>query len=301
MTIREAMESYLFYQAKVRMRSPSTIKGRRIYLTRFGNYFGMDADIGSLSNVDIDRYHTDMRASTSRRGKPMSIGSVNTSIRSVKALLNHCINYHGEPILAKTFMIYELKQPETHPEIILFSDVREVVAVCKDEQDRLMIALLFEAGLRIAELCAVKLEDFRDTTLDVVGKGAKHRITFVSNELYTAITERCRSLGIERGYIFRPLMHGGDHYTNIDTVRARIKRVFLRVMGIDMHPHQLRHAFAINLLENGANIRSIQKLLGHAKIETTMRYLGISDKYLEQDYTTHFGGSVLSGTVTASK
>ena len=96
-------------------------------------------------------------------------------------------------------------------------------------------------------------------------------------------------------------MHGGDHYTNIDTVRARIKRVFLRVMGIDMHPHQLRHAFAINLLENGANIRSIQKLLGHAKIETTMRYLGISDKYLKQDYTTHFGGSVLPGTVTAPK
>ena len=56
MTIREAVESYLFYQAKVRMRSPSTIKGRRIYLTRFGNYFGMDADIGSLSNIDIDRF-----------------------------------------------------------------------------------------------------------------------------------------------------------------------------------------------------------------------------------------------------
>lgn len=294
MTIHDAIESYLFYQSNVRMRSPSTIKGRRIYLTKFGNYFGMDTDICTLTNMDIDQYHAHMGRTISRRGKPLSVGTINTSIRSIKALLNHCINYHDEKLKVKTFMLYELKQPEFHPDIIFFSDVQKVVSHCENEQDRLMIALLFESGLRIAELCNVKKEDFRRTTLDVVGKGNKHRITFVSDELYAAIMEHCRNLGIDSGYIFRPQMHGGDHYTNIDTVRSRIKKVFNDVMGIDMHPHQLRHAFAINLLENGTNIRSIQKLLGHSKIETTMQYLGISDKYLHDDYVTHFGGSVLT-------
>lgn len=293
MTLSEAIEKYLYYSADVRMRSKCTIKSRRFYLCRFSDYIGCDMDICEISNVEIDDYHAEMRNTVSRRGKPMSIGSVNNSIRSIKALFNHCIDYLELDLRVKPFMIYELKQPESHPEIIRFSDVKKVVKNCKNEQDKIMIALAFEAGLRIDELCHVCIEDIRSTTLDVVGKGNKHRITFISSSLANQIKEFCSSRGITSGCVLRPLQHGGDHYQNDDTIRQRMKRVFKSQIGIDMHPHQLRHAFAVNLLESGTNIRTIQKLLGHSKLETTMRYLDISNDYLRDEYNKHFGGSVL--------
>lgn len=97
------------------------------------------------------------------------------------------------------------------------------------------------------------------------------------------------------GNIFRPARFGdGDNgYKSLDTIRERIKSVFLKC-DIKMNPHMLRHAFALNLLENGCSLRSIQKLLGHTNIETTMRYLQVTDKFLEKSYREHFGGSVFN-------
>ncbi len=294
MTIEETINQYLYYVQNVRRRAKSTVKNKRIYLYRFAKSVGSDLDILDLTNQMIDEYHVNMQLSPSAKGGVMSVYTVNISIRSIKSMLTFCREYLGIEPKAKSFLIHELKEPDNHPNIIFFSDVQKVVAACNRWQDRLMIALTFESGLRIAELCKVRLEDFRRTTLDVVGKGEKHRITFLSDELYGEIQDFCKSRDIGSGYVFRPLnKNGNDHYKDTDTVRRRIEAEFKRTMGIKMHPHQLRHAFAINLLENGTNVRSIQKMLGHSKLETTMRYLGISDKYLKEDYVAHFGGSVL--------
>ncbi len=294
MTLGDAIDQYIFYVESIRRRAASTVRNKRIYLNRLADSIGRDLDILELTNQMIDNYHADMQMSISARGGIMSVYTVNISIRSVKSLMNFCSNYLDLPIKCKTFLIQELREPEDHPSIIFFSDVQKVVANCNNWQDRLMIALAFESGLRIAELCAVRVEDFRNTTLDVIGKGQRHRITFLSDELKSEIDRFCRVKGIDHGYIFRPQMHGGDRYKDTDTVRRRIESEFKRTMSIKMHPHQLRHAFAINLLENGTNVRSIQKMLGHTKLETTMKYLGISNKYLKEDYVAHFGGTVLA-------
>lgn len=293
MSLEEVVEQYMYYVANMRRQANATVKSKRIYLNRFANAIGRTTDIHSITNQMIDKYHVDMQVLPSTRGKILSIPTVNTSIRIIKAVFAFCKEYLDLDIKVKTFLIRELREPEKHPGIIFFSDVQKVVSSCCNKQDKLMIALTFESGLRIAELCSVKVEDFRHTTLDVIGKGDKHRITFLSDELYDEIMRSCKARGIESGYVFRPLMNGGDHYTSTDTVRQRIERVFRNTINLKMHPHQLRHAFAINLLENGTNVRSIQKLLGHSKLETTMKYLGISDKYLKEDYVAHFGGSVL--------
>lgn len=295
--LREAIEKQLWYTENVRKYSRSGCKSRRIYLTRFCDHMEKIGvfNVIDISNMNIDEYHAEYATTISRRGQVVSPGTVNTSIRAVRSLLNWCKTYLDEPISARTQEIFEMKVPEKTMQIITFSEVKKAIELCSHEQDRLMIAVLFEAGLRIAELMNLKIEDFRGRTIDVVGKNGKHRITFVSAELAIEIHSWVQKNNWQSGCVFRPLMHCTDKngYEHTDTIRARIQRVFLSKMNIKMHPHQLRHAFALNLLENGCSLRSIQKLLGHSKIETTMVYLGVTDKYLEKEYATSFGGTVL--------
>lgn len=293
MTLHEAIESHLFYLENVRGRAANTIRLRQYSLKRFAGAINPEVDVCQITNRQIDQCISIFANSFTEHCRPMSVHSTNTYIRCIRALFNYCRDYLRLPIIASPAMIFERRVPEQHPNIIFFSDVRTVVENCRVDQDRYMIALAFEAGLRIEELINVRREDFRGTTLDVVGKGQKHRIVFISDKLYSALCRYCDARGIRSGCIFRPLLHGGDRYACDDTPRFRIERAFKAYKGIKMHPHQLRHAFAINLLENGASLRSIQRLLGHAKIETTMRYLGVTDKFLHDDYNAHFGGSVL--------
>ena len=295
MPIVKTIDKYLWYAENVRNFSPGTLKQRRIYLSYLRDWLAerQVTLVTEITNQHIDEFHADLRKRVNSKGKENSIGTINTSIKAVCVWLRWCENYMDIKLSLKVTEIRHLKQHDVRKKYLTFQEVHHVVKTCDNPQDRLMIAVCFEAGLRIDELRNVRYEDFRGTTLDVIGKGSKHRITYVSYELKEEIDQWMRDNRWEDGFIFRPIRHGkeGGGYENIDTIRQRIKDVFKKE-GIDMHPHMLRHAFALNLLENGCSLRAIQKLLGHANIETTMTYLQVTDKFLEKQYRESFGGSV---------
>ena len=295
MLIATAIDKYLWYAANVRGFSPSTLKSRRVYLNYIQQWCedNQVETIEEITNIFIDEYHADFRCRKNRHGKDNSVGTVNESIKIACVFLRWCANYLDVELTVKVSEIRPLKSVDIRKKQLTFAEIYSVVKACENRQDRLMIALAFEAGLRIDELRNVQIEDFRDTTLDVIGKGSKHRITYISYELRDEINFWMSENGWQSGYIFRPLRCGtpGGRYENLDTIRQRIKAEFAK-HGIEMHPHMLRHAFALNLLENGCSLRAIQKLLGHANIETTMKYLQVTDKFLEKNYRDHFGGSV---------
>ena len=294
-TFSDLVRMYLWWAENVRHFSESSLKSRRIYLRDFNTHLSSNGktDFRTLTAIDVDIYHAQMSQRVTRRGKPVSIGTINTSLRCVKSVLNWAITYLGIELEIVPSSLREQKVPEKIPEIIVFSQVATVVKECTNQQDRLIIALMFEAGLRIQEVADMSIEHLQGRKLHVVGKGDKHRITFISPNLADQLRDFAEQTNRVHGCLFRPQMHGGLKYEDTDTIRTRVKRVFKQTLDIDMHPHQLRHAFALNLLENGCGLRSIQKLLGHSKIETTMQYLGITDKFLEKDYEASFGGSVL--------
>lgn len=297
MELSLAIEKYFWYADSVRNFSPSTLKSRRVYLTYF-KYWMMATGVSQvedITNILIDEYHAEFKLKKNRHGCENSIGTVNESIKIVSVFLKWCANYHDIKLTAKVSEIRPLKAHDIRKRQLTFSEIYDVVHSCENRQDRLMIALCFEAGLRIDELRNVQYEDFRGTTLDVIGKGSKHRITYISFELKEEIDSWMLFNNWTGGFIFRPIRLGvpGGRYENIDTVRGRITAVF-GAFGIKMNPHMLRHAFALNLLENGCSIRAIQKLLGHSNIETTMKYLQVTDKFLEKNYRDHFGGSVFN-------
>lgn len=295
-TTAELIAGYLYYAENVRDMAPSTLKGRRAYLKQFYLFVQEeDVDILSLTNQVLDKFFVELANSVSVHTKrPITTGTVNTCKRAVKAFLIWCMEYKELPLKVKIKEIREAKRIGKHPKLLTHKQIKMVISKTRNKQDKLMISVMYEAGLRISELTDMKIEHLRGKTLDVVGKGQKHRITFITTPLAKQLHAWMEENGWEEGHVFRPQMHtdGTTGYLHTDSVRARIKKLFKDIIGVDMHPHLLRHAFALRLLKQGCGLRSIQKLLGHSNIQTTMTYLGIDDSFLEKEYTKYFGVTV---------
>jgi integrase/recombinase XerC len=171
-------------------------------------------------------------------------------------------------------------------------------------RDRAIVELLYGCGMRNAELTGLNLEDFRwaDETILVRGKGQKQRYVPLGEAAALAVraylAERSERLGAKResdplraravflNARLRGLALGGDGARLSTRSVARIvKRLaILRGLSSDVHPHTLRHAFGTHLLEEGADLRAIQELLGHERLSTTQRYTQLTAAHLTEVY-----------------
>ncbi len=148
--------------------------------------------------------------------------------------------------------------------------------------DRAMFEMLYASGLRVSELCMLNLLDVDDKSIYVKGKGGRDRIVPIAPSAIVALDHylgfRNDPKKIEEEPLFLSKRKKRIHRTEIWT---RIKK-YAKAAGIQakISPHTLRHSFATHLLENGADLRVIQELLGHADIGTTDRYTHISNKHL---------------------
>lgn len=164
------------------------------------------------------------------------------------------------------------------------------------KRDKAIIELLFSTGLRIAELCALSVDDV-DLSRDefsVRGKGEKLRVVFLSDEARTALRSYLKARKDLSEAMFvrygRKADDGGDPRIHPRAVQRMLKK-YAAVAGITrkVTPHVLRHSFATDLLQNGADIRSVQALLGHASINTTQVYTHVTDKHLREVHKKFHG------------
>lgn len=152
-------------------------------------------------------------------------------------------------------------------------------------RDRAILELLYACGLRVSELCSLKLSDVHEDHLKVKGKGGKERIVplgkkaeaalFSYLEKYRLIEDREEFLFLGRGKRPMSRMKVGE------IVKQRGEEVGL---SKNIHPHTFRHSFATHLLEEGADLRIIQELLGHVSIDTTDRYTQIENSQLRRSF-----------------
>jgi integrase/recombinase XerD len=146
-------------------------------------------------------------------------------------------------------------------------------------RNRTMLHLLYASGLRVSELASLKLTDinFESLLLRIRGKGSKERIVPVAAEVLKMVQKYIRTAREELVYLIpaSPYLFVSHHSRKLDRERiwAIIKDAAFRA-GItkNIHPHTLRHSFAGHLLANGADLRAIQEMLGHADIGTTEIY-----------------------------
>lgn len=163
-------------------------------------------------------------------------------------------------------------------------------------RDRAVLELLYGCGLRVAEVCALDVGDvdLLARRVRVMGKGAKERIVPLGDfaaeaiERYLAearpslLAARQTSATVELRALF---VNARRARMSTRSVRAMVERVAASELpGRHVSPHTLRHSFATHLLEGGADIRSVQELLGHASLGTTQRYTHVSTKRLFDAY-----------------
>ena len=160
-----------------------------------------------------------------------------------------------------------------------------------DYRNKAMLELLYGTGLRISEMLDLKLTDvdFENCVVRCFGKGSKERIVPIGEYIIDSLSKYLsngRNLLINKhkvsDYLF--LNNRGDRISRFSFFKILKKLLKEKNIKKDVSPHSLRHSFATHMLENGADLRSIQELLGHSDIATTRIYTHITNKKVENDY-----------------
>ena len=159
-------------------------------------------------------------------------------------------------------------------------------------RDRAILELLFSTGLRVSELCSLNSDlDLTRDEFSVRGKGDKVRVVFLSPGAKRAVAEYIKKRGDMGEALFVGYGIGQDSARLTSRSIERIVKQHAVKAGITrkVTPHVIRHSFATDLLENGADLRSVQALLGHASIATTQVYTHVTDKHLREVHKTFHG------------
>ena len=158
----------------------------------------------------------------------------------------------------------------------------------KSLRDKAILELLFSTGLRVSELCSLSRDiDIDSDELSIRGKGEKIRVVFISPEARKAVKDYLYKRADIDDAMFvrmnREEAKGGDMALDTRSVQRIIKQCAIKA-GISkkVTPHVIRHCFATDLLSNGADLRSVQMLLGHSNISTTQIYTHVTDSELKR-------------------
>ncbi len=197
------------------------------------------------------------------------------------------------------------KRPRTLPKFLTPEEVEEILNNIKIEtpsgfRNRAILELLWATGMRVSELAGLNFGDLNleNNEIRVFGKGAKERIILVSNRAKTYLEryiESARAL-IPKGYKIEEPTESSPVFINntgyrlqTKTIRNVINEVVEKIaLPKKVTPHVFRHSFATHLIENGADLRVVQELLGHASISNTQIYTHVSTQHLKDVYNeTH--------------
>ena len=190
------------------------------------------------------------------------------------------------------------KAPARQVETLAYGDLdgcskRRKAESLRDLRDKAILETFFSTGLRLAELCALdRYLDLERGEFSVRGKGDKIRVVFLSPSAKDAIKHYLAKRDDAESALFVSINKSGTIIGRITPRSAeRVVSFRARQAGIakPVHAHELRHSFATDLLMNGADLRSVQELLGHANIATTQIYTHLTDKQLHEIHSAFHG------------
>lgn len=183
---------------------------------------------------------------------------------------------------------HELRRLMQAPESFGSSKESTVKEELKRLRDKAILELLFSTGLRVSELCNLSREiDLTSDELSVRGKGEKIRVVFISEDAKSAVRKYLDKRADMDPALFIQLGKNSGAKKDLRLTPRSVERIvkfYAIKAGISkkVTPHVIRHSFATDLLQNGADLRSVQMLLGHANIGTTQIYTHITDKHLRE-------------------
>ena len=286
MNIDKQYEDYMNYIKIERGLSNNTYDGYKRDLEDFFEY--INKEYKNITKDDVIKYIEYL----AKKDNPKT---VNRHIVSIKNYFKY-MEKIGSVKINPCEDITGLKTPKTMPHVLSEDDIDKLLDIkledAFDYRNKAMLELMYSSGLRISELLNLEVNDI-DFEMNIVrcfGKGSKERIVPLSDAATYALHEYI--------YTFRNTLTK-NKVTNILFLNSRgdklsrqgffklLKKLALeKGINKDLSPHTLRHSFATHLINHGADLRSVQTMLGHENIKTTQIYTHVSNNYIKENYET---------------
>lgn len=255
-------------------------------------------DIIDISKNDINKYIINAKNKYTET-------TINRKIASIKGFFKYLCNYKGYINVSDDIEMMKVKK--RLPKYLTTLEVDKLLNINLnnkfDYRNKAMLELLYSSGLRASELISLDTTniDFENKVLNVYGKGKKERIVPLGDVAIKYLKKyiyEYRSMLYVKGKKKIDALFLNNHGVRITRfgLNLLLNKIALSV-GIDKEitPHVLRHSFATHLVEGGADIRSVQELLGHENVVTTEVYTHIANKYIEDNYNEYFNRSKKEG------
>ncbi len=285
------IEDFLDYLLIDKKYSPNTIES---YARDLEKYYAFqkqrNVKINQIKKEDIKEYLKYLKESK------MSDKSISRNISSIRTFYKFLLM---ERVITKSpIELIELpKIKKTLPTVLSTEEVSRLLDITVTDaysaRNKAMLELMYATGLRVSELIALKKQDinFEDAVLKTMGKGSKERILPIGDYALEALhlyLDGYRDELMKKkvtDYLF--LNNHGTPITRQGFFKMIKKLAKEKNITTPFSPHTLRHSFATHLLDCGADLRSIQELLGHSDISTTQIYTHVSNDLLKENYKNH--------------
>lgn len=280
------VDSFLHYLKEELNYSEYTIKNYQLDLIDFFKYVNAsNIDFLNIENIHVRGYLKYLDTCNLK----------NTTISRRISALRTFYNYLLEKGFVKNNIFLNVKNPKLEkklPNYLNYTEMEELLASIDTSNSeglkrRLLIEMFYSTGCRVGEMVNVKISDidFYNKTIKVMGKGSKERIVYYGDYASKYLEDYLKNKD-RKEYLFTNKK--GEKLT-IEEVEY-IVRDIMKHISIKTHvtPHTLRHTFATHLLNNGADIRTVQELLGHANLSTTGIYTHVSSDRLKDVYFKTF-------------
>ena len=290
-----AVEAFGAALKKASRAAENTVVSYRSDLLAFRSFLLERAAIvgRQVDEIDLEQITADhIRSYLAEMMKTAKRATVQRRLSAIKAFFRYRETTIGEPSPARS--IRSPKNERRLPSILQPDEVRRLIEVAPDDtstaaaRDRAIFETLYSTGLRVSELVGLNWRDI-DEELGMVmvrsGKGNKDRLVPVGEPALDALKAWRRAMPIARepdGPVIVNLRGGRLTTRSVEMILKR--RIEAAAVSAGITPHGLRHCFATHMLGNGADLRSIQEMLGHASLATTQRYTHVSVNHLKEVY-----------------
>lgn len=297
-------KAFLEYLEITKNRSPQTTKNYGFYLDRFFSVMRIVRP-EEITPSAIKEYRLILNRWHDTRDAYLSKTTQNYHLIAVRAFLKFLAKEDVASLAPEKVEL--LKLPERQVDFLEGSDLENLLAIplkhknldCIKKRDKALLEALFSTGMRVSEIASLRRDrlNLKKEELTIRGKGSKLRLVFLSHQARYWIGEYLKVRTDNSPYVFIRHDRAGKTLATDEgeplTPRSiqRILSRYAKLAGItkQVTPHTLRHSYATDLLMNGADLRSVQTLLGHASVTTTQIYTHITNRHLKDIHDAFHG------------
>ena len=270
-SIDKQIDEYLNYCENVRRMSEQTLHGKRWICREFLKTIKIDS-LSELSNKHINEWIAEQTA----RG--CSGRTINSRLVNLVAMLRYFQDMGISFPKLKLRLIVKCKEQPPRRVYYTREQIEQVLRYA-DHLEWLLIKLCFDCGLRISELRNLRLMNLNGRMVTFIGKGSKARESYMSKEAKNRLDDWIQRNRINDFIWVRT--PGKNEPMSVEDIRYLMRKPFYQAGFKNFYPHALRHSFATDIQKHGASLMETKEMLGHARIETTERYVHGLEGHLE--------------------